>query len=126
MKSLGAESAALLREVDGCCARLRAGRAPEDVALVEAIAAELRRLVRETTRSSAADRARVRAAVNYFTSRAFSTALAAPRRRPALRVLPGGRAGAGPARRGTFTVEAAVVTEILGELTPGGRPASGR
>jgi len=60
----------LIRQIDGRLARLRAGRATEPAALeaAEGTAAELRRLVGETARASAADRARVRAAVHYFAS----------------------------------------------------------
>jgi hypothetical protein len=43
-----------------------ANRLAVDVELAERIAAALRRLVRDTAQSSAADRARVRAAVHYF------------------------------------------------------------
>jgi hypothetical protein len=72
----------LLRQIDHHMARLRSprnrfptrrGRAAQisnrlavDVAFAERIAAALRRVVRDTAQSSAADRARVRAAVHYF------------------------------------------------------------
>jgi hypothetical protein len=60
----------LLRQIDGRLAILRAGRATEPTALdaAERTGEELRRLVGETARASAADRARVRAAVHYFAS----------------------------------------------------------
>jgi hypothetical protein len=71
----GPESQALLREIEACLAKLRlVGPAP-DLDLAERIAGELRRLVFQTARSSAVDRARVRAAVRYFASRAFAVAL---------------------------------------------------
>jgi hypothetical protein len=66
----------LLRQIDGRLATLRPGRGPKDAkdpkdAEVEAAvrtAEALRRLVADTARASAADRARVRAAIHYFVS----------------------------------------------------------
>jgi hypothetical protein len=64
-----AESDLLLRQLDRHVAWLR-HRLPEaDVALSERVADALRRLVAETAQASAADRARVRAAVHYFALR---------------------------------------------------------
>ena len=68
------ESDVLLRQLDGHLAALRArgtGRAARtDLAVAERVADALRRLVSATNRASAADRARVRAAVHFFVSRA--------------------------------------------------------
>jgi len=50
-------------------AGLRRHGDPADVALAEELAAALRRLVTETAVASAADRAKVRAAVHYFVRR---------------------------------------------------------
>ncbi|HKS98240.1 MAG TPA: hypothetical protein VJT31_01820 [Rugosimonospora sp.] len=58
------ESDVLLRQLDGHVAGLRLNR--EDARLAEQVAAALRRLVTETASASAADRARVRAAVHFF------------------------------------------------------------
>jgi hypothetical protein len=63
------ESDVLLRQLDRHVAGLRRGRAEVDVQLAERVAAALRRLVAETAQASAADRARVRAAVHYFVLR---------------------------------------------------------
>jgi hypothetical protein len=72
------ESDVLLREIDTGLAGLRVARPAADVEIAERIAVELRRLVVQTARASAADRARVCAAVRYFTSRAFASALGPP------------------------------------------------
>lgn len=66
-RGLRHESDVLLRQLDGHLSRLKARR--EDHELAERIAAHLRRLIVETIRSSAVDRARVRAAVHYFVVR---------------------------------------------------------
>src|SRR5690625_1842480 len=58
-----------MRRVDGHLATLRLTRQRHDVALAERLAASLRELVTSTTAASAADRARVRAAVHYFVMR---------------------------------------------------------
>lgn len=55
----------LIRQIDRRLARLRTA-ANVDTALAERIADVLRRLVVDTAQASAADRARVRAAVHYF------------------------------------------------------------
>src|SRR2546423_6926128 len=65
----GHESEVLLRQLDRHLAGLRVDREPADIALAEHLAATLRRLVTETALVSAADRARVRAAVHYFVLR---------------------------------------------------------
>ena len=60
------ESELLLRQLDGHLADLRVDRDPVEFALAEHLAADLRQLVAETASASAAERARVRAAVHYF------------------------------------------------------------
>jgi hypothetical protein len=62
------ESDVLLRQLDGHLAWLRV-RSPHELPLAERIAVSLRRLVTETSRSSAADRAMVRAAVHFVVVR---------------------------------------------------------
>jgi hypothetical protein len=64
-RGLRHDTEVLIRQIDGRLATLRAG-ATSDVWLAESIAQVLRTLVVDTTRASAADRARVRAAVHYF------------------------------------------------------------
>ncbi|EWM65311.1 hypothetical protein ACIODS_08410 [Micromonospora chalcea] len=59
----------LLRQVDGRLAALRAGLRGPDLELAEELARRLREMILATARSSAADRARVRAAVHYFVQR---------------------------------------------------------
>ena len=66
-RGLRHESDVLLRQLDGHLARLKARR--EDHELAERIACHLRLLIADTMRSSAVDRARVRAAVHYFVVR---------------------------------------------------------
>jgi hypothetical protein len=66
------ESEVLMRHLDGHLATLRAADPPVDLALAERIAMTLRRLVVDTTWASAADRARVRAAVHFFVMRTDS------------------------------------------------------
>lgn len=69
MRSARHESDLLLRQLDRHVVGLR-HRLPEaDLALAERVADALRRLVADTAQSSAADRARVRAAVHYFVLR---------------------------------------------------------
>ena len=64
------ESDVLLRQLDGHLARLEArNEHQEQLALATRIAARLRELITDTMRSSAVDRARVRAAVHYFVVR---------------------------------------------------------
>jgi hypothetical protein len=63
------ETDVLIRRVDAQLARLRAARPPHDVDLAERLVASLRQLILATTHASAADRARVRAAVHYFVLR---------------------------------------------------------
>jgi hypothetical protein len=63
------DSEMLIQQVDRQLALLRAARLPHEAALAERLAACLRELIDSTTRASAADRARVRAAVHYFVLR---------------------------------------------------------
>jgi hypothetical protein len=66
---VGHESEVLLRQLDRHLAGLRLDREPADVEVAEQLVAALRRLITETAFASAADRARVRAAVHYFVRR---------------------------------------------------------
>jgi hypothetical protein len=60
----------LVRQVDSHLAVLRmSGRTAPDLTLAERLASSLREMIVSTTRASAADRARVRAAVHYFVLR---------------------------------------------------------
>ena len=59
----------LIRKVDSHLAAVRAGLQGADLELAERVAAALRELVVATHQASAADRARVRAAVHYFVLR---------------------------------------------------------
>jgi hypothetical protein len=65
----GHESEVLLRQLDRHLASLRVHGEPADVDLAEHLVAALRRRITETAFASAADRARVRAAVHYFVRR---------------------------------------------------------
>ncbi|MBB5872318.1 hypothetical protein F4553_005752 [Allocatelliglobosispora scoriae] len=62
------ESDVLMRQLDGHLAWVEA-RSPLDLPLAQRIAITLRRLVTETARASAADRAKVRAAVHFVVVR---------------------------------------------------------
>lgn len=68
-RGLRHESDVLLRQLDGHLARLKARDEVLELALAERIATHLRQLISDTIRSSAVDRARVRAAVHYFVVR---------------------------------------------------------
>ena len=59
----------LIRKVGSHLAAVRPGLRGADLELAEHLAASLRELVAVTTAASAADRARVRAAVHYFVLR---------------------------------------------------------
>lgn len=63
------ESDVLLWQLDRHLARLKAREEFDDLALAEHISSHLRQLIADTTRASAVDRARVRAAVHYFVVR---------------------------------------------------------
>jgi len=69
MRGLRHDSEVLIRQIDGRLATVRAGRELADITLAEQIADVLRRLVVDTAKASAADRARVRAAVHFFVVR---------------------------------------------------------
>jgi hypothetical protein len=73
----GHESEVLLRQLDRYLTRLRLHRGPAEVELAERLAAALRRLVTETAVASAADRARVRAAVHYVVRRRANRSVSA-------------------------------------------------
>jgi hypothetical protein len=90
------ESDVLLRQLDRHVAGIRQGNAEPEVVLAERVADALRRLVAETALASAADRARVRAAVHYFVLRR------------------GGRGERRPVR--PVTEDAWVVNHIIGTL----------
>ena len=108
--SIRQDSDVLLRQLDGHLAVLRAGGA--DVGAAERVANALRRLVTDTNRASAADRARVRAAVHVFVSR-----------RPAATVA--GRYAALPPRRDaarrtrSLRDDLRILNDILGDLGTG-------
>lgn len=68
-RGLRHESDVLLRQLDGHLARLAARQEDHELVLAERIASHLRQLISDTVRSSAVDRARVRAAVHYFVIR---------------------------------------------------------
>jgi hypothetical protein len=59
----------LIRKVDSHLATVRAGLRGPELELAEHLAASLRQVVLDTAQASAADRARVRAAVHYFVLR---------------------------------------------------------
>ena len=62
------ESEILLRQLDRHLAWVRTS-SPEDLPIAEKVATTLRRLVSETARASAADRAMVRAAIHFVVVR---------------------------------------------------------
>lgn len=113
----------LLARLDGYLVTLRTGHpfrsGGVDLVRAERVAAALRTLVVDTTHASAADRARVRAAVHCFVTRGvIARALpgrATARGRARLRVLTGGR----PERRVIVRIahaHDAVVNALLREL----------
>lgn len=136
----GRESDVLLRQLDGHLAGLRASQRPVDLGLAELLAAALRRLVTETAFASAADRARVRAAVHYFVlhhdtrpsshrarpagswTRSDERTRPSERSRPSERIWPGeGTRSGEPTRSGqpvarTLLDDVRVVNEILRTL----------
>jgi len=63
------ESEILVRRLDRYLAGLRLSGNPEELPAAERVAEVLRRVIAETASASAADRARVRAAVHYFVLR---------------------------------------------------------
>ncbi|HEX6872056.1 MAG TPA: hypothetical protein VF163_13240 [Micromonosporaceae bacterium] len=68
LRGVSHESEVLLRQIEARLITLRAhpGRGPADLEWAERTASQLRSLVHATVQASAADRARVRAAVHYF------------------------------------------------------------
>ncbi|WFF09221.1 hypothetical protein O7622_11985 [Micromonospora sp. WMMD1076] len=68
-RGLGSGTDVLIRKVESRLAALRAALHGPDLELAEELAARLREMILATARSSAADRARVRAAVHYFVQR---------------------------------------------------------
>jgi hypothetical protein len=104
------DSDVLLRQLDGHLAVLRAGGA--DVGAAERVASALRRLVADTNRANAVDRARVRAAVHVFVSRRPGTAATAR-----YASLPG-RPNA-PRRTRSLRDDLRIVNDILGDLGAG-------
>ncbi len=74
--SEGRESEVLIRQLDRHLSGLRGDRDPDEIELVERLAAALRRLVTDTAAASAADRAQVRAAVHYVIRRRGNRPLA--------------------------------------------------
>lgn len=68
-RAIRQESEVLLRQLDAYLAALRTGHSAADVGHAERMAGALRQLIADTARSSAVDRARVRAAVHYFVYR---------------------------------------------------------
>jgi hypothetical protein len=115
----------LIRQIDTRLAALRAATRT-DSALAERVAEVLRRLVVDTARASAADRARVRAAVRYFVvRRAADVRVVNEILRDLGRVdlaLPDRWFAAGPAERGGRGIEA----EAHEERTHAGGCAPGR
>jgi hypothetical protein len=95
------ESAVLLRQLDGYLAGLRPGSDPLEFAAAERLVAVLRCLIAETTAASAADRARVRAAVHYLVLRSGQRRTAAADTRVVNDILrvPGIRPGMAPPPR---------------------------
>jgi hypothetical protein len=69
LRGLQHDTDVLIRQVEGHLATLRAAPGRHDLILADLLAALLRELVVSTTRASAADRARVRAAVHFFVAR---------------------------------------------------------
>jgi hypothetical protein len=105
----------LLRQIDGRLATLRSRRSDADeLAAAERTAAALRQLVADTAGASAADRARVRAAVHYFASGGRA-------RTPSWRYGSPGFAGRRNDRRtgGSVGDDVRVVNEILRDLGVG-------
>ena len=110
-RAIRQESEVLLRQLDAYLTALRAGRGAVDVAHAERMAAALRQLIADTARSSAVDRARVRAAVHYFVYRGAAGASSGGG--PRLALLTGGRAPAERRRQGD---DDRVVNDLLREL----------
>jgi hypothetical protein len=123
-RAIRQESEVLLRQLDayltalrtGRDAARRTGRDAADVGHAERMAAALRQLIADTARSSAVDRARVRAAVHYFVYRGATGATGdGPARSGGARLalLTGGRAPVGRRRQGD---DDRVVNDLLRDL----------
>ena len=70
------DSEVLIRQLDRHLSGVLRDRGPDEIELVERLAAALRRLVADTAVASAADRAQVRAAVHYVIRRRGNRPLA--------------------------------------------------
>ena len=118
-RAIRQESEVLLRQLDSYLAALRTGRGTADVGHAERMAGALRQLIADTARSSAVDRARVRAAVHYFVYRGATGATGATGDGPArpggarLALLTGGRASVERRRQGD---DDRVVNDLLRDL----------
>ena len=108
-RAIRQESEVLLRQLDAYLAALRTGHGAVDVGHAERMAAALRQLIADTARSSAVDRARVRAAVHYFVYRGAASSGGGAR----LALLTGGRA---PAERRRQADDDRVVNDLLRDL----------
>lgn len=107
----------LLRKLDSYLGALPTVSPDADVAQAERMAAALRQLIADTARSSAVDRARVRAAVHYFVSRGASATNVAARARAGVgryALLPGARLERRVSR--AVADDDRVVNELLREL----------
>jgi hypothetical protein len=118
-RAIRQESEVLLLQLNSYLSALRSGRRAADLDHAERMAAALRQLIADTARSSAVDRARVRAAVHYFVARGAGCGLAAHARYGGARyaLLTGGRAERRLPR--TPSDDDRVVNDLLREL---GRP----
>ncbi|WP_327005728.1 hypothetical protein OHA72_64110 [Dactylosporangium sp. NBC_01737] len=116
-RAIRQESEVLLRQLDAYLAALRTGRGAVDVGHAERMAAALRQLIADTARSSAVDRARVRAAVHYFVYRGATGVTGDGPARPGggarLALLTGGRAPVERRRQGD---DDRVVNDLLRDL----------
>lgn len=111
-RAIRQESDVLLRQLDAYLTAVRTGRGAVDVGHAERMAAALRQLIADTARSSAVDRARVRAAVHYFVYRGATGDGPARSGGARLALLTGGRAPAERRRRD----DDRVVNDLLREL----------
>lgn len=112
-RAIRQESEVLLRQLDAYLAALRTGRGAVDIGHAERMAAALRQLIADTARSSAVDRARVRAAVHYFVYRGTGGDGPARPGGARLALLTGGRAPVERRRQGD---DDRVVNDLLRDL----------